>query len=117
MVSDPQTDKNITRIPLDKLSPEIFRAVQDLKPGEISEVFESKDESQSLVYKIILVKKRTPAHKTNLSTDYDYIQEMALMEKNQGVIDEWIEKKQKSIYVRIDPDFQGCDFQYTGWMK
>jgi peptidyl-prolyl cis-trans isomerase SurA len=32
-------------------------------------------------------------------------------------IDNWIRNKQKEIYVQIDPAWQGCDFEYPGWVR
>jgi peptidyl-prolyl cis-trans isomerase SurA len=32
------------------------------------------------------------------------------------LLHEWILKKQKSTYVQISPEWQGCDFEYPGWI-
>ena len=52
----------------------------------------------------------------------NYCQHHALLEEvNQknslAAIDKFIEEKQKTTYIVIDPMFQGCDFQRKGWIK
>jgi len=32
-------------------------------------------------------------------------------------VDEWLQEKIGKTYVRIDPDWQGCEFKYKGWQK
>ena len=29
----------------------------------------------------------------------------------------WIHEKQQSTYIRINPDWKDCDFEYEGWIK
>ena len=36
--------------------------------------------------------------------------------QSDELIHNWIEKKQKEIYVHIDENWSGCDFQYPGWI-
>jgi peptidyl-prolyl cis-trans isomerase SurA len=96
---------------------EVFNAVKSLKVGEISKSIEIFDGSNSLNYKIFSVKSNRPAHKADLKLDYQFIQSLALNNKKQETINEWIEKKQLSMYTRIDKDFLGCEFQHKGWIK
>ena len=37
--------------------------------------------------------------------------------KGEEAIQNWIKEKQKSTYIRINPDWRDCDFQYEGWIK
>lgn len=99
------------------LQPSDFYAIKDLKEGEFSAPFESRDEHANIVFKIIKVKRIVPAHKTNLKDDYDKIQEMAKSSKENEILSEWVSRKIKSFYIRIDNDFHGCNFQSKGWIK
>lgn len=108
---------NTTWFEPQELSPEVFNAVKTLKVGEISKVIEMTDENNAQVYKILSVKSNKPAHKADLKQDYQYLQSLAMMDKNQKVLNEWIEKKQQSMYIRVDKDFQGCEFEHKGWIK
>lgn len=99
------------------LQPSDFYAIKDLKEGEYSTPFESRDEHANIVFKIIKVKRIVPAHKANLKDDYDKIQEMAKLSTENEILSEWVSRKIKSFYIRIDNDFHGCNFQSKGWIK
>ncbi len=108
---------NTTWFEPQELSPEIFNAVKTLKIGEISKVIETMDDNNAVVYKIVSIKSNNPAHKADLRQDYQYLQNLALGKSRQKTISEWIEKKQESMYIRIDKDFQSCKFEHKGWVK
>lgn len=101
----------------EQLQPSDYYAIKDLKEGEFSAPFESRDEHANIVFKIIKVKRIVPAHKANLKDDYDKIQEMAKSSKENEILRDWVSKKIKSFYIKIDEDFQNCDFQSKGWIK
>jgi peptidyl-prolyl cis-trans isomerase SurA len=114
--ANPQ-NANTTWFEPQELPQEMLNAVRNLKVGEISQVFETRDANNKPVYKIISVKSRRPAHRADLKQDYTFLQNLALQEKEQGLLDEWITKKQKNTYIRIDPDFRNCSFERQGWVK
>jgi len=115
---DPNSQNvNTTWFEPQELSPEVFNAVKNLKVGEISKIIETQDDSNSVVYKILSVKSNKPAHKADLKQDYQYLQSLALNNKKQKELNDWVEKKQQSMYIRIDSDFQGCQFEHKGWVK
>jgi len=100
-----------------ELPAEMLSAIRNLNVGEVSEPFESRDENMSTVYKIISIKSKQDAHQASLKTDYQFIQRMALNKKRQEALDEWIQDKTKSTFIRINKDYQGCEFGLTGWVK
>ncbi|MFO7615930.1 MAG: peptidylprolyl isomerase [Bacteroidales bacterium] len=108
---------NTTWFEPQELSKEVLDAVRNLKVGEISSVFESRDASNNLVYKIVSIKSRRPAHRADLKQDYQFIQSLALQEKQQKTLSDWVERKQQSMFIRIDPDFKGCKFESEGWLR
>lgn len=106
-----------TKFEPNQIEPLTSYAIKNLKIGEISEPFETKDEKQKQVYKIVHLKTKTKPHKANLNDDYQKIQDTALAEKKQNIISDWINKKQLSTYINIDESYKNCDFNYKGWMK
>jgi peptidyl-prolyl cis-trans isomerase SurA len=100
-----------------ELAPEVLNAIRNLKIGEISEVFESRDDNNNIIYKIVTIKSRQPAHRADIRQDYQFLQTMALQEKQQKTLNDWVARKQESMYIRIDADFRGCEFQSKGWLK
>jgi peptidyl-prolyl cis-trans isomerase SurA len=99
------------------LPPADFFVIKNLKVGEISEPFESRDEHANVIYKIITVTRIIPSHKANLVDDYAVIQQMAKGMKEQEAFMTWVDKVKKSTYIRIDPSFRNCTFRLEGWVK
>ena len=99
------------------LPPEIARQIYSMNEGDISAPFTMMDRSKNKeVCAIVRLKTKRESHKANLTDDFQIIRNM-LMEKLSGeTIDQWIRNKQKEIYVHIDPNWRGCDFQYSGWV-
>jgi len=49
--------------------------------------------------------------------DYNFIKDLALEDKKQKMLEEWILEKQKTTYVRIEDAYLNCNFSYKGWIK
>lgn len=116
-MADPSTGSSYFEI--DQLKPEDYNAIKDLKEGEISEPFESRDNegrSGNTVYKIIKVDKIMPAHTASFSEDYTMLSEQAQNERAMNAIDEFIKKKISETYIVIDPIFKDCPFTHEEWM-
>ena len=121
-MADPNTGSAYFEI--DQLKPQDYNAIKDLKEGEISAPFESKDnegrgasdpEGGSTVYKIIKVDKIIPAHAASFENDYDLLLSQAEQEKQMEAIDDFIESKIAVTYIVIDPMFKDCPFERDGW--
>jgi peptidyl-prolyl cis-trans isomerase SurA len=84
-------------------------AVGELTPPAIITTREGKQ-----AYRMLYLKSRTKPHVENLTDDYQRIQSAALLEKQQKVIDEWINKKIVTTYVKIvAEDKKGCKFEHN----
>lgn len=99
------------------LAPEIAKLVYTMHEGEISEPFTMMDETKNReICAIVRVKKKTDVHRANLEDDFQTIRSMLEQKLSAEFIQQWIEKKQRSTFVQIDPKWSGCDFQYPGWI-
>jgi peptidyl-prolyl cis-trans isomerase SurA len=98
------------------LDAETSVAIEGLKPGQMSEPFEAKDNNANPIYKIVMLKTRSVAHVANLKDDYQIIQEKALEDKRMKKVDEWTREKIKTSYIRIDETYKGCSFKYQ-WLE
>lgn len=104
----------------DQLKPADFNVLRNMKEGDISEPFESLDNegrNGNTIYKILYLEKVIPAHVANFQEDYNTLVDELTNKNAMAAIDKFIEEKQKSTYIVIDPMFQGCDFQRKGWIK
>ena len=99
---------NSSQFELKQLETKDYEIARDLELGEVSKPYESVDENQKTIYKIIKLKSRTDPHRANLKQDYTLLQNMALAEKKQVVIENWILEKKSETYYRIDPLYLDC---------
>lgn len=86
-----------------------------MKQGEITKPVKFKTEL-SEAYRLIKVNRKTDSHKVDLTLDYDKVQASALDNKKTEIIKEWANKRLKKTYVKIDADYQSCDFKLN-WTK
>ena len=115
-MADPNSGSSY--IEIDQLKPEDYNAIKDLKVGEISAPFESRDNegrSGNTVYKIIRVDKILPAHTASFEEDYTLLMQQAKNERAMDAIDQFIKTKIDETYIVIDPIFEDCDFEQEGW--
>jgi peptidyl-prolyl cis-trans isomerase SurA len=88
---------------------------ESMKEGEITKPIRFKTELSD-AYRLIKINRKTDAHKVDLTLDYDKIHASALDNKKTEIIKEWANKRLKKTYVKIDADYQGCDFKLN-WIK
>ena len=98
-------------------SPELARVVDAMEIGEISKPFQMTNKRMKTVCAIAKLKNRIKAHRASMSEDFQVLREIVLNKKKEELIDEWIREKQKSTYIRINPDWCDCEFEYSGWVK
>jgi peptidyl-prolyl cis-trans isomerase SurA len=106
MIADPATGN--MELDVTKLDPSLVMLLDTLKPQHYSapQIFLTDAREQSC--RIVYLRNRTSPHKANLKEDYSRIQEVALAQKKQQKIQDWITKKLPTYYLRIDPEFQQC---------
>lgn len=99
------------------LPQDVAKSVYLMKAGEISKPFLMVDSRGNEVFAIAKVKSLVKAHKANVDDDFMAIKAAYQEQKNADLLKEWVFEKQKSTYVRIDPKWRNCEFQYPGWIK
>lgn len=111
MMFNPQT--GTSRFEMDQLGmidPKLFLTVEKMKTGEYSRPVRSISPDGKESYNIYFLKARTEPHVANLQDDYQKIQQAALMNKQNTMIDQWIGSKLAKTYVKIHDDFSDCPF-------
>ena len=111
-------DKSGTiRFEMSDLPQEVALAVNQLKPGEVSKPFKMRDpKSNKDIVAIVKLSNRIESHKANLSDDYQLIKSMYEESAKAKMIEDWVNKKIKDTYIRIEDGWRDCDFQYN-WLK
>ncbi|MCH5226702.1 MAG: peptidylprolyl isomerase [Muribaculaceae bacterium] len=106
-----------SKFEMQDLPAEVARQIEKMNPGDISEAFIMKNSSHKDVAAIVKLKERIPGHRANLSDDYNLLKKMYENHKKETILKEWLEKKIKETYVKIEPSWQNCEFKYQGWIK
>jgi peptidyl-prolyl cis-trans isomerase SurA len=99
-----------------QLDPKVFFVIDKLKVGEISAPVLYKTDRGKEEYRIYYLKTRTTPHKANIEDDYARIHQMALDEKKNDVINDWIKERVVKTYINIDEAYRKCPFQRE-WIK
>ena len=117
-MADPMTGSAYFEI--DQLKPQDYKAIKDLKEGEISEPVESLDNegrNGNTVYKIIRVDKIIPSHPATFEEDYSQLVNEARNKRAMEAIDKFLEEKIKTTHIIIDPIFKDCPFSREAWKE
>ncbi|MCL2650662.1 MAG: peptidylprolyl isomerase [Candidatus Azobacteroides sp.] len=107
-----------SRFEMGELPQEAGKIIYGMKVGEISKPFTMIDQKQQKeVVAIVKLKSKTEGHKANISDDYQTLKILVENQKREEILNDWIAKKQKETYIRINDDWKNCDFQRDGWIK
>lgn len=107
-----------SRFEMQDLPAEIARMVENMQPGDLSDAFIMKDVAKnSDIAAMVRLTNRIGGHKASLAEDYNLIKQMYENHRKQQILTEWIEKKIKETYVKIEDGWESCDFKYKGWIK
>lgn len=105
-----------TKFDLTRMDPTLYARISSLEQGEITDVFYEETREGEKMYKIILIKKKTAAHKASLTDDYVRIQDLALQKKQQETIDKWTKDIIGDTYVKVNNEYKKCTFK-NNWSK
>lgn len=112
------SENNTTRFEMSQLPQEVARKIDGMQVGDVSEAFIMKDPKRNAdIVAIVKLTARIPAHRANLSDDYQTIKSMYENAAKQKMVRDWIDKKIKSTYVKIEDNWADCEFQHPGWLK
>ena len=106
MIQNPQTGK--TSFETSQLPSEIYFAIEDLVPGDITEPIEYPVPTGETFYRIIKVRDLTNPHKASLEQDYAKIQRFAKESKKNEYFANWLEDKFESTFIKIETDYLSC---------
>lgn len=106
-----------SRFEYQDLPPEIAKQIYSMQPGDISEPFMMMDPAKNKeVCCIVRLKTKQDVHKANLTDDFQVVRAMLEKKLSSEFLENWIRRKQKETYIHISQGWQGCDFQYPGWI-
>lgn len=112
-----ETGAATSRFQMQELPQDVAKVVDKMNVGEISKAFTMINEKDGKeVCAIVKLKSRIDGHKATIADDYQNLKEIVMVKHQEELLDKWIRNKQKHTYVRINKDWQKCDFKYPGWV-
>lgn len=108
MLDNQNVSARTTHIPTDKLDPKIFLTIDTMKVGAFSKPELFADARGKTGYRFLYLRSKVPPHKANLAQDLPKIRDAAFEDKINKTVSEWFEKRRKSIYIKIDKEYQDC---------
>ncbi len=100
------------------LPQEVAKVVYGMGIGEISKPFTMiSPTTNKEVVAVVKVKSKIDNHKANLTDDYQMLKNYYEGIEKEKFLKNWIVRKQKETYISIDPAWQNCKFEYSGWIK
>ncbi len=104
------------RLDMGEIDGQLFYVVDNLEKGDISEPSMYTTNQGKEGYRIVKLLERSAPHKANLKDDYQTLQEAASADLRANALEDYIKRKIATTFVRINPEYQNCDFNYN-WLK
>lgn len=107
-----------TKFQMSELPQEIAKVVSTMQPGDVSKAFIMKDpKTNQDIVAIAKLTARTESHRANLADDFQSIKDMYENAKRNEILTNWLSKKIKDTYIRVEEGWRDCDFINKGWIK
>ena len=95
---------------LSQIDPKLIVTLNSMQPGDISSPMQFMTPDAKPGFRLLKLKTRIDPHKANLKDDYQRISMMAIEDKRQKDVKEWIKNRSKTTYIKLDPAYT-CKFE------
>jgi peptidyl-prolyl cis-trans isomerase SurA len=112
-----EENQRTSRFRLAELPAEVARVVDTLAVGSISQPFQMLNGQGKTVCAIVKLKSRIDGHKATITEDFQVMKDVVLNKRKDECLSQWIDKKIKTIYVRVNDRYRSCKFEHQGWIK
>ncbi len=112
-----QTGVVSSRFEMKDLPQDVAKVVDTLKVGQMSQAFRMTNAKGQEVCALVLLKNRIDGHRASMTEDFQTLREAVVEKRSEEKIEQWIQEKIKTTYVRISPEWRNCNFKYKGWIK
>ncbi|MCO5233194.1 MAG: peptidylprolyl isomerase [Chitinophagales bacterium] len=91
-----------------EMDPYLYKMIESLDEGAYSNVEPYQTQDGSYAFRFARVDSKVAPHEANLSQDYSKILDAAKSEKEQRIIQEWVNRRSKKSYLFINDDYKDC---------
>lgn len=99
------------------LPTEVARKVERMEVGDVSDAFPMVNEKGKHVVAIVKLKNRIAAHRATINEDFQVLQNVVLQKQRAEFLHNWVVKKIKTTYVRMQDRYKNYKYEYEGWVK
>jgi len=95
---------------LSEMDPNLIVTLNSMQIGDISKPMQFASQADGKPgFRLLKLKNRIDPHKTNIKDDYQKLALMATADHNKKMIKDWIKKRSKITYIKLDHEFN-CKF-------
>jgi peptidyl-prolyl cis-trans isomerase SurA len=95
---------------LSQLDQNMIVTLNSMKVGELSKPMQYSERDGRPSFRVLKLKNRIDPHKANLKEDYQKLSMMATQDKNEKDVKDWIKKRSKNTYIKLDAEYS-CKFE------
>ena len=95
---------------LSQIDKNLIATLNSMQPGDFSKPMQFATADGKPGYRILKLKNRIDPHKANLKEDYQRISMMANQDKKKEMVSDWIKKRSKITYIKLDKEY-ACKFE------
>ena len=110
-------DGRTSRFRMQDLPQEVARVVDTMQVGQVSRPFQMINEKGKTVCAIAKLKNRTEGHKATITEDFQVMKDVVMAKRREEILHNWVVSKIKVTYVRVNPQYRDCEFEYEGWIR
>ena len=115
--SNQETQTRTSKFRMQDLPSEIARVVDTLQVGQVSDAFQMVNSKGKTVCAIVKLKSRVEGHRATITEDFQTMKNVVVNQRKEAFLKDWVKKKLKTTYVRMNDRYRDCEFEYEGWVK
>lgn len=117
LMSNTNGGSRTSKFAMKDLPTEVARAVVNMKPGEVSNAFKMVNTKGQTVCAIVKLKTRIESHRATITEDFEEMKEVVLNHERDKFLKDWVKKKIRDTYVRMEPRYRNYKYEYEGWIQ
>lgn len=95
---------------LGQIDKNLVATLNSMEPADFSHPMQFFTPDGKPGYRLLKLKNRIDPHRANMKDDYQRISNMANQSKKKELVKDWIKKRSKITYIKLDPDYV-CQFE------
>lgn len=115
LLINPQT--GTTKFEPGQLDPTLFFQIDKLKINQVSAPMLMQTSDGKQAYRLLIVKSRTQPHRANIKEDYQNIQNIVLLYKQNEVLNNWVKKRRKTTFIQINREYLNNTCILDDWLQ